>query len=288
MPTYGPNSAGAGATADRGGSSGAWTTPSNITVSDTNYARNDDPDPYTDYLDATSFGFSIPAGETVVGVYAEIERMEGSSIYNILDETVQLLDAGSPVGNNKADTVTEWPTAFAYAGYGGAADTWGYGSWTPAKINASNFGLRVAASGTAAAGAVRVDHIRITVYTAITIQEADVLSNLPDTVSLVRELYRALAPTPFLADIFLTQVFGNKELDLADAATALLDTATADILKWVNVDLGDQLFLADSQSVSGVLLINANPTQQIYRPRMLVSLSIAGSTKRYSTEDLDA
>lgn len=58
---------------------------------------------------------------------------------NVKDITVQLLKAGTLVGNNKADA-TAWSTIFATTTYGGAADLWGT-TWTYADINNANFGL---------------------------------------------------------------------------------------------------------------------------------------------------
>ncbi len=80
-----------------------------------------------------------------------------------LDNSVRLIKGGVIVGSNYAKTNVAWPTADAYETYGGPTDLWGT-TWTPAEINANNFG--VVLSGIVQGSALQVDHIRITVYTS--------------------------------------------------------------------------------------------------------------------------
>jgi Tfp pilus assembly protein PilX len=78
------------------------------------------------------------------------------------DITVQLLKAAAPVGSNYASAST-WGTSSSFAPYGGPADLWGT-TWTPAQVNATNFGLRFAAKNVAAASSTAsVDYVSITV-----------------------------------------------------------------------------------------------------------------------------
>lgn len=77
-----------------------------------------------------------------------------------LDHAVRLMKGGTISGSNLA-AAGAWPTADAYATYGGATQLWGL-TWLPSDITATNFGAALAArvqNGTAA-----VDHMRITVY----------------------------------------------------------------------------------------------------------------------------
>ena len=82
----------------------------------------------------------------------------------MLDNTVELLRGGSPVGSNKAD-VNAWPSLTdAATTYGGASDLWGT-TWTAAQVNGSDFGVRIIAdeiSGTDSVTA-RVDHVTVTI-----------------------------------------------------------------------------------------------------------------------------
>ena len=112
----------------------------------------------TNYLKATVFGFGIPNGSTIDGIEVAWKRKGEFGVDNI----VKLVQGGSVAGDDKADIVTSWPSpVVAYASYGGAADLWGL-AWTPAQINASNFGV-VLSGSTSEATILSVDHVRITV-----------------------------------------------------------------------------------------------------------------------------
>lgn len=112
------------------------------------------------YLKATGFGFAIPPDATIDGILVEIER-SSTLISATQDSSVKLVKAGTAGGAERATGGT-WPTSDAYASYGGPTDLWGQ-TWTPADINASTFGVAVAASAALAATG-RIDHVRITVY----------------------------------------------------------------------------------------------------------------------------
>ena len=84
------------------------------------------------------------------------------SVGALEDNTVQLLQGGSPVGSNKAVT-TIYGTTSSTVTYGSTSDLWGT-TWTAAQVNASNFGLRFAAKNVAAASATAsLDYVSVTV-----------------------------------------------------------------------------------------------------------------------------
>ncbi len=59
------------------------------------------------------------------------------------DEEVKIIKSdGSLGGENKADTVTAWPSSDTYITYGGVADTWSE-SMTGTDVNNSNFGVAI-------------------------------------------------------------------------------------------------------------------------------------------------
>ena len=141
-----------------------WATPANVVSSNGSKATDSIPlNSQSTNLDATSFGFSIPATATIVGIYAEIERTASGS--NVDDEDVFLLKAGVASGNDKADTGDYSTWGDEIEDYGGSTDLWGT-TWTPAQINASNFGLRLRVDNddTGNARTASIDHMRITVY----------------------------------------------------------------------------------------------------------------------------
>jgi len=142
-----------------------WTNPANAKAADSVYASSSITYNATSYyLLATNFGFNIPTGSTINGISARVKRYSGSATY-IKDAYVQLIKGGVVQTTNKAVT-TGWPTSNTYsATYGGAADLWS-GTWTPADINASNFGIAIAAKNTKTTSGTYiayVDHIELTI-----------------------------------------------------------------------------------------------------------------------------
>jgi hypothetical protein len=120
---------------------------------------------YSDYLEGTAYGFSIPDGVVIQGIEVTVNRRVDIHNANILDNEVRLIKDGVIIGDNKAITVT-WPTTFTLMTYGGPTDLWG-AEWTPADINAPNFGVALAAMRNNSGNTLRqavVDFMQITVY----------------------------------------------------------------------------------------------------------------------------
>ena len=102
---------------------------------------------------------SLTGGSSPKPVFTHTTTGVGATLQ---DATVQLLKAGSPVGSNKASATT-WPTTIGTVNYGSSSDLWGT-TWTPADLNASNFGVRFAAKNTGAGAATAsLDYISVTV-----------------------------------------------------------------------------------------------------------------------------
>jgi hypothetical protein len=149
-----------------GTASGAsWTTPTNIEAADgatTVYYGG--PYEYTPYLWGTNFGFSIPTGATINGIYVE-QYIRGANAGVDADYLCKLTKDGSTlVGTNKGTGSAMSGTLTDYA-RGGASDLWGT-TWTPAQINASTFGVvwepELGIGGQT--DAVYCDYFKITVY----------------------------------------------------------------------------------------------------------------------------
>jgi Tfp pilus assembly protein PilX len=146
------------------GAGAGWTNPGFIGASDnqrataTVSAGGQSPN-----LDATSFGFSIPANAAITGISASVERGASTSGY-VGDVDVYLLKNGSTTGITDHATTPDWNSTDAVRTYGSSNDTWGT-TWTPANVNASNFGLRFKVDSDAPANVTAsVDHIQLTVY----------------------------------------------------------------------------------------------------------------------------
>ncbi|MBK6929493.1 MAG: hypothetical protein IPH12_01015 [Saprospirales bacterium] len=167
----GPNNAGAG-TNVTGVGTVAWTSPGNITTPGSPYAgMSVAGGATTNYLQGAIYGFSIPAGATINGITVVINRQSSGVVSPFLqDNIVRLVKGGGITGSNYANTGVNWPNnstpgaGLATATYGGAADLWGT-TWTPAEINATDFGVVLSAVN-ANGGLSRtatVDYMQITV-----------------------------------------------------------------------------------------------------------------------------
>jgi hypothetical protein len=176
----GPSNAGTGANVNGTGTI-SWVTAGGITADDSSFATAVLTTSATsEYLQGTNYGFAIPAGATINGITVTIGRMSSSNGggNSINDVDLNLLKAGVIVGGDKA-VATDWPiTTITAASYGGTADLWGT-TWTPAEINASNFGvsLSVVNQSSSSTRTASVDYMQITVnYTPVDVTAPTVTS----------------------------------------------------------------------------------------------------------------
>jgi len=121
----------------------------------------------THYLKVTGFGFSIPSLAAVTGIRVDVEKSAtGINVFaTVKDNEIRLLKSNTPVGDNKADN-TSWVGSDNYDIYGDTTDAWGT-TWSPAEINASDFGVVFSAKIAGLLSLIpsaRVDHIQITVF----------------------------------------------------------------------------------------------------------------------------
>lgn len=139
----------------------AWTNPSYAIASDNQRATVTLQTGQTSkYLKATGFGFNVPDNAVIGGILVEVETSEGLPGANIQSDSIRLVVGGTMQGNDHAGGYIT--TTDAYIPYGSSTDLWGL-TLTPAEVNAADFG--VATRYLAVLGdAVRVDHIRITIY----------------------------------------------------------------------------------------------------------------------------
>lgn len=164
--TDGPNNPGQGSNVSGVGTM-IWQNPGNITAPGTPYATVtlNKTDRYSNYLQATDYGFAIPADANINGITVHINRQSDHNNPSILDNVVSLVKGGNIIGENKK-SATAWPSSMGTAIYGGATDLWGT-SWTPADINSKNFGVILAAyrqnNGNNDRIAI-VDYMQVSVY----------------------------------------------------------------------------------------------------------------------------
>lgn len=69
----------------------------------------------------------VPVGATISGFRWRVRRLQtnANGVVKIRDLNVSMFLNGSSSGDNKADTVTDWPTSYADKFYGGSSDMWG-------------------------------------------------------------------------------------------------------------------------------------------------------------------
>lgn len=141
----------------------AWTNPNNSQASDNVRATSTVNNSTTHYLKATNFGFTIPAGVTIDGIVAEVERF--GSLVTIKDSSIKAVQGGVISGTNQS-TGSTWSGADTYKTFGSSTNLWGL-SWTVDNINSSGFGVAISAFSTGFDQA-NIDHIRMTVYYSTT------------------------------------------------------------------------------------------------------------------------
>lgn len=143
----------------------SWTNPENITSSDdsrstvTFSAVNE----ITHYLNATSFGFTIPSDATISGIKIEWEKfVDGGQI--VIDDAIRVIKGGV-IGLTDLKNASSWPQTEAYVTYGNSSYLWGE-TWTVGDINSAGFGAALSAKCTATCSGRKglVDNVRITVY----------------------------------------------------------------------------------------------------------------------------
>jgi len=120
------------------------------------------------YLKATNFGFSIPEGATIDGIFVEIEGSayyDGIGMNTVYPKYVQIVKSDGSIGaENKGNTVG-WGSGDNYFEFGDVNDLWSE-DWVYTDINDEDFGVVIAAYVTGGPDdmGMRVDHITITVY----------------------------------------------------------------------------------------------------------------------------
>lgn len=143
----------------------------------------------SNYLIATGFGFSIPSYASVCGIQVVVEKSAGGLGLgsSIIDNAVYLVKGGSVTGSNQASG-SSWSASDGLATYGGSGSLWGT-TWSPAEINAGNFGLAFSAR-------LRTGVLSLTQYAQV------------DNISIVVHYFTTVLPVS-LVD-FEVKPIGNK------------------------------------------------------------------------------
>ena len=165
----GPLSAGTGANVPYTGSVYNWLTPGNVSASDNQYAEVTLLNTFSssDYLLASNFGFTLPSDAKIMGIEVAVERSSVCVVdpctSTVTDSRFRLVKGGTVQSTDRSST-TGWPDVVdVVENYGGPADLWGT-TWTPADINAANFGVALSVGRDASGDKIaRVDRVTITI-----------------------------------------------------------------------------------------------------------------------------
>lgn len=142
-----------------------WVDAGNVTADDNNYATvTTTVLAISNYLQATNYGFNIPSDAIIDGIEVIISRYVNSAEggTRARDFRVRLIKGGYVGNTAKEDNTVNWPTSETSRTYGSNSDKWGT-TWTPAQINASDFGVALGAT-IGADKTAYVDYITVTVY----------------------------------------------------------------------------------------------------------------------------
>jgi len=114
---------------------------------------------------ATNFGFNIPAGATILGVKAVIQKhWSGGSTGTVADNEVRLIKPDGSLGSKNKNAGSVWPSSAAVTNYGSDTDLWDETNLQAADINSSNFGVAISAIGSVGSDRIaNIDSIQITV-----------------------------------------------------------------------------------------------------------------------------
>ncbi len=157
----GPNSPSTGT--DGGGGDEPWQNPGNLVSSNDIYtAVNLEADEFSNWLQATGFGFSIPAGATIDGISAAIEGKANGTGTSLEDQ--RIIVNGSRAGSfPQVFDHSLWLSSDTIRTQGSATEKWGL-SWTADAINAACFGWAAQMLSDFKGRTVSIDHVALTVY----------------------------------------------------------------------------------------------------------------------------
>lgn len=161
MASDGPNSPGTVVNDSSNGGSGEWRSPDSAKASDDSRADCEaTAETYTQYLKATDFGFSIPGGATINGIFVTTEGQVVSGVFDVA--YAHLVLAGTPNGSYERSIGVGGSGSDANSDTGAEDDLWD-ASLTASDINDSGFGVAFQYYSTGGA-TIAIDHVVMTVY----------------------------------------------------------------------------------------------------------------------------
>jgi hypothetical protein len=117
----------------------------------------------TYYLEATNFGFALPADTVIGGIRVDIKKDAAGGV--AFDNGVFLVrgSMSSVIVGTDHSLGGAWPAVSSVVSYGGPGDLWGT-TWTVADINNANFGVVISAHDSMSGALAQVDSFAITIF----------------------------------------------------------------------------------------------------------------------------
>ncbi len=223
----------------------------NVMASDNIYAlatHCDCCDQNTQCLTVSDFGFAIPVGSVIDGIVLEVEkrRSAGGTSGIVEDNGLQIMKGGLLTGPNKSQYGIDWPLTDTYVTYGSSTDLWGT-AWTPADINASNFGVSLASISYVCGATITtsIDHVRMTVYYSTTTgistssKSGGTIFTFPNPVVSGNSI--TFSTITNIEQISITDVLGKEVFNgSSDINTITLPTLNAGVYFYTVVNKGEK------------------------------------------------
>lgn len=157
----GPTITGAGSNGS--GSGINWTNPNNVTSAASYATVSTTASSSSNPLVANTFGFSIPAANTILGIQITYDlQFSESGLIRTGSLSAQLLKNGNPIGNLEFNQPLI-PGTYSALTFGGTADLWGTG-WTSNDINQTTWGVQFVAGLDSHTNTYSVKNVKATIY----------------------------------------------------------------------------------------------------------------------------
>jgi hypothetical protein len=154
-----------------------WTDPEGVSeagdsvITSTGDLILDNTNDFSKYLEVKGFDFSFIDDDAVIeGIVVEINKqkdsLEEGDGYGgeVRDHEIKILKAGDPSGDNKANTLLNWPASFTNVAYGGIDDNWGL-NLKGSDVKDADFGLSIKVTKVGLLKRqAQIDEIKITLY----------------------------------------------------------------------------------------------------------------------------
>jgi hypothetical protein len=138
------------------------------------------------------FAFSVPSSNIIDGIVITVQANTSPGSDKSFSVSLSYDNGTSWTATQNTGLITTSDNVFYTVG--GAADTWGYASWTPAVINSDYFRVRLDVSGTS--GTVKIDSTQAGVYysvpgTTTTVATSGTPSTCGDSVTFTATVTRS-------------------------------------------------------------------------------------------------